>query len=93
MSAQYATIGRILRLTHNTSRSRSQPEDYISFFSLRGWGKFKNGVLTTEQVYIHAKVCLLSSSSSSDFTPDTTLLPPSVHGRRRPSRDHWFRQQ
>ncbi|CED85185.1 Phospholipase D1 [Phaffia rhodozyma] len=32
------------------------PEDYISFFSLRGWGKFKDGSLTTEQVYIHGKV-------------------------------------
>ncbi len=32
-----------------------EPEDYIQFFSLRQWGKLGNGVLTTEQLYIHAK--------------------------------------
>ena len=31
------------------------PDDYITFFSLRSWGKFKSGNLTTEQLYIHAK--------------------------------------
>ncbi|GAB1517613.1 Phospholipase D1 [Rhizoctonia solani] len=31
------------------------PDDYITFFSLRGWGKLADDVLTTEQVYIHAK--------------------------------------
>jgi phosphatidylserine/phosphatidylglycerophosphate/cardiolipin synthase-like enzyme len=35
------------------------PDDYISFFSLRGWGKFKSGVLTTEMVYIHGKTCIV----------------------------------
>lgn len=35
-----------------------QPEDYIEFFSLRQWGKLGNGVLTTEQLYIHAK-CII----------------------------------
>ncbi|PWN28305.1 phospholipase D [Jaminaea rosea] len=30
-------------------------DDYISFFSLRNWGKLKGGQLTTEQVYIHGK--------------------------------------
>lgn len=36
-----------------------EPEDYISFFSLRQWGKLGNGVLTTEQLYIHAK-CIIA---------------------------------
>jgi phospholipase D1/2 len=35
-----------------------EPEDYIQFFSLRQWGKLGNGVLTTEQLYIHAK-CII----------------------------------
>ncbi|KXX81991.1 Phospholipase D1 [Madurella mycetomatis] len=34
------------------------PEDYIQFFSLRQWGKFPSNVLTTEQLYIHAK-CII----------------------------------
>jgi hypothetical protein len=36
-----------------------QPDDYITFFSLRGWAKFKSGVLTTEQVYIHGKTMVV----------------------------------
>lgn len=35
------------------------PEDYIQFFSLRQWGKIGNGILTTEQLYIHAKVIIV----------------------------------
>jgi phospholipase D1/2 len=35
-----------------------EPEDYIQFFSLRQWGKLGNGILTTEQLYIHAK-CII----------------------------------
>ncbi|KAG8922064.1 Phospholipase D1 [Tulasnella sp. 417] len=35
------------------------PNDYISFFSLRGWGKLENNTLTTEQVYIHAKIMVV----------------------------------
>ncbi|KAG8842781.1 Phospholipase D1, partial [Serendipita sp. 411] len=35
------------------------PDDYISFFSLRGWGKLPGDVLTTEQVYIHAKLMIV----------------------------------
>lgn len=34
------------------------PNDYIMFCSLRGWDKLPGGMLTTEQVYIHAKVSL-----------------------------------
>lgn len=35
------------------------PDDYISIFSLRNWAKFRGDVLTTEQVYIHGKVCIV----------------------------------
>nr|AEG78581.1 SPO14 [Cryptococcus gattii] len=35
------------------------PDDYITFFSLRGWSKFKTGVLTSEQVYIHGKTMVV----------------------------------
>jgi phospholipase D1/2 len=35
------------------------PDDYINFFSLRGWGKFESGALTTEQVYIHGKTMIV----------------------------------
>ncbi|KAF8895434.1 hypothetical protein BD779DRAFT_1619102 [Infundibulicybe gibba] len=35
------------------------PDDYISIFSLRNWAKMRGDVLTTEQVYIHAKVCIV----------------------------------
>lgn len=33
-----------------------QPDDHITVFSLRNWGKLRGEVLTTEQVYIHGKV-------------------------------------
>ncbi|KIM43354.1 hypothetical protein M413DRAFT_18406 [Hebeloma cylindrosporum] len=36
-----------------------EPEDYIAVFSLRNWAKMRGDVLTTEQVYIHAKVCIV----------------------------------
>ncbi|KAI9061357.1 phospholipase D [Trametes sanguinea] len=35
------------------------PDDYITVFSLRNWGKLRGEVLTTEQVYIHGKVCIV----------------------------------
>ncbi|KAJ7505449.1 phospholipase D [Mycena galericulata] len=35
------------------------PDEYISVFSLRNWGKLRGDVLSTEQVYIHAKVCIV----------------------------------
>ncbi|KAG9009262.1 Phospholipase D1 [Tulasnella sp. JGI-2019a] len=35
------------------------PNDYITFFSLRGWGKLESGTLTTEMVYIHAKIMIV----------------------------------
>ncbi|CAM1500958.1 Fc.00g101200.m01.CDS01 [Cosmosporella sp. VM-42] len=36
-----------------------EPEDYISFFSLRQWGILGNDVLVTEQLYIHAKTIIV----------------------------------
>ena len=36
-----------------------QPDEYFSIFSLRNWGKLRGDVLTTEQVYIHGKVCIV----------------------------------
>ncbi|RDB18070.1 Phospholipase D1 [Hypsizygus marmoreus] len=35
------------------------PDDYFSVFSLRNWAKLRGDVLTTEQVYIHGKVCIV----------------------------------
>ncbi|KAI1875247.1 hypothetical protein JX265_004305 [Neoarthrinium moseri] len=35
------------------------PEEYISFFSLRQWGKLANNSLVTEQLYIHAKTIIV----------------------------------
>ncbi|KAG6337311.1 hypothetical protein ID866_1773 [Astraeus odoratus] len=40
-------------------KARTRPNDYISIFSLRNWGKLRNDILTTEIVYIHAKVCVV----------------------------------
>jgi phospholipase D1/2 len=36
-----------------------QPTDYISVFSLRNWAKLRGNILSTEQVYIHAKICIV----------------------------------
>lgn len=53
----------ICRGTHSIfSRLRKEginPDDYISFFSLRGWAKFESGALATEQVYIHGKTMIV----------------------------------
>jgi phospholipase D1/2 len=53
----------ICRGTHSIyTRLRKEginPDDYITFFSLRGWAKFKSGALTTEQVYIHGKTMIV----------------------------------
>jgi hypothetical protein len=53
----------------------------MTFFSLRGWGKHKSGVLTTEQVYIHGKTCIIDDRESSYYyllqcsaAPDTWLM-------------------
>lgn len=69
----------------------SQPEEYISFFSLRGWGKFKDGVLTTEMVYIHAKtmivddrVAIIGSANSQSLCPAIIEVPPQCLGSYLP---------
>ncbi|KOS22044.1 Phospholipase D1 [Escovopsis weberi] len=36
-----------------------EPEDYISFYSLRQWGIMSNEALVTEQLYIHAKAIVV----------------------------------
>ncbi|KAH3663586.1 hypothetical protein OGAPHI_004987 [Ogataea philodendri] len=41
-------------------RAGIRPEEYIQFFSLRKWGYIgKNKMLTTEQLYIHAKTMIV----------------------------------
>ncbi|KIJ54658.1 hypothetical protein M422DRAFT_240742 [Sphaerobolus stellatus SS14] len=60
LECQSRTIGR----GPNSIFARLRKEDidsdeYISFFSLRGWGKLKGDVLTTEQVYIHGKIMIV----------------------------------
>lgn len=40
-------------------REGIDPEQYISFFSLRTWGKLRGGQLTTEQIYPHDKVMIV----------------------------------
>jgi hypothetical protein len=41
----YALIGYLA-----ASSDAFQPDDHISIFSLRNWGKMRGNVLTTEQV-------------------------------------------
>jgi len=57
--------------------SLSQPDEYISFFSLRGWGKFKDGVLTTEMVYIHAKTMIVDDRLAIIGEQQSTSFPRS----------------
>ncbi|PFH53919.1 hypothetical protein AMATHDRAFT_72945 [Amanita thiersii Skay4041] len=40
-------------------REGIDPDNYITVFSLRNWAKLRGDVLTTEQVYIHGKVCVV----------------------------------
>jgi len=47
----------------------------MTFFSLRGWGKHKSGVLTTEQVYIHGKTCIIDDRESSLQRPLPCQVP------------------
>jgi phospholipase D1/2 len=57
---QHRTISRGTNSIFSRLRKEGiDPDDYITFFSLRGWGKFKSGALCTEQVYIHAKTCII----------------------------------
>ncbi|KAH6985793.1 hypothetical protein BKA56DRAFT_296603 [Ilyonectria sp. MPI-CAGE-AT-0026] len=36
-----------------------EPEDYISFYSLRQWGIMSTDIIVTEQLYIHAKTIIV----------------------------------
>lgn len=57
---QYRSISRGEESIFSKLRRRGiDPEQYISFFSLRQWGKLPSGRLTTEQVYIHAKAMIV----------------------------------
>ncbi|WFD30103.1 phospholipase D [Malassezia sp. CBS 17886] len=40
-------------------RAGIDPDMYISFYSLRSWGRLRDGQLTTEQLYIHGKVMVV----------------------------------
>lgn len=60
MECQNRTICRGTQSIFSRLRKEGiDPDDYITFFSLRGWGKFKSGALTTEQVYIHGKTMVV----------------------------------
>lgn len=57
MQCQYRSICRGESSIFGRLRANGiNPDDYIKFFSLRSWGKIgPNKVLTSEQLYIHAK--------------------------------------
>ncbi|KAF8509648.1 phospholipase D [Hysterangium stoloniferum] len=60
LECQSRTIGRGPHsIFSRLRRENIDADEYISVYSLRGWGKLKNDVLTTEQVYIHGKVCTM----------------------------------
>ncbi|GAA6029863.1 hypothetical protein JCM8097_001084 [Rhodosporidiobolus ruineniae] len=56
MECQYASICRGEHsIFARLRREGIDPDEYISFFGLRAWGKLSSGALTTESTYIHAK--------------------------------------
>ncbi|KAK9417974.1 putative phospholipase D [Seiridium unicorne] len=60
MQFQYRSICRGSQSIFGRLRARNiDPEDYISFFSLRKWGVMENGHIVTEQLYIHAKTIIV----------------------------------
>lgn len=60
MQFQYRSICRGPHSIFGRLRARNiNPEDYISFFSLRQWGKLSNDHIVTEQLYIHAKTIIV----------------------------------
>ncbi|WVR06183.1 hypothetical protein IAU60_003213 [Kwoniella sp. DSM 27419] len=60
LECQNRTISRGTNSIFSRLRKEGiDPNEYINFFSLRGWAKFKSGVLTTEQVYIHGKTMIV----------------------------------
>ncbi len=61
MQCQFRSICRGEGSIFGRLRSEGiEPEDFISFFSLRSWGKIgPRKMLVTEQLYIHAKVIIV----------------------------------
>jgi len=61
MYAQYCSLNRGETSMFTKLRNAGvDPEDYISVYSLRGWGKIgEQHQLVTEQVYIHAKIMIV----------------------------------
>ncbi|GAA5971879.1 hypothetical protein JCM11641_001553 [Rhodosporidiobolus odoratus] len=56
MECQYASICRGEKsIFARLRREGIDPDEYITFFGLRAWGKLSSGALTTESTYIHAK--------------------------------------
>ncbi|GAA5892771.1 uncharacterized protein JCM6883_007468 [Sporobolomyces salmoneus] len=56
MECQFRTICRGEHSIFARLRAEGiDPDEYITFFGLRGWGKLSSGALTTESTYIHAK--------------------------------------
>ena len=61
MQCQFRSISRGENSIFGRLRNEGiEPEDFISFYSLRAWGKIgPNKTLVTEQLYIHAKVIIV----------------------------------
>jgi phospholipase D1/2 len=61
MYAQYYSLCRgETSIYGRLRRANIDPEDYISVYSLRGWGKIGDQEqLVTEQIYIHAKIMIV----------------------------------
>lgn len=60
LECQNRTISRGPNSIYSRLRKEGiDPDDYITVFSLRNWGKLKGNILTTEEVYIHGKVCIV----------------------------------
>jgi phospholipase D1/2 len=60
LMCQYASICRGEQSIFGRLKAADiEPEDYISFYSLRQWGIMSNDVLATEQLYIHAKTIIV----------------------------------
>jgi len=61
MQFQYRSICRGPHSIFGRLKAKGiNPEDYISFFSLRNWGRMgKKHALVTEQLYIHAKTIIV----------------------------------
>ena len=61
MYAQYYSLCRgETSIFGRLRRANIEPEDYISVYALRGWGKIGDqDQLVTEQIYIHAKIMIV----------------------------------